>query len=45
VWQRQFKLMRQAGAKVEIQSLSARGITFISDVYLPEKIKNQEWID
>jgi DNA topoisomerase-6 subunit A len=44
-WQKQFKLMKQAGAKVEIQSLSARGITFISDVYLPEKIKQQEFID
>jgi DNA topoisomerase-6 subunit A len=44
-WQKQFKLMKQAGAKVEIQSLSARGITFISDVYLPEKIKHQEFID
>jgi DNA topoisomerase VI subunit A len=44
-WQKQFKMMRQVGAKVEIQSLSARGITFISDVYLPEKIKNQEWIE
>lgn len=44
-WQRQFKMMLKAKAKVEIQSLSARGITFISDVYLPEKIKNQEFID
>ncbi len=44
-WQRQFKLMKQAGAKVEIQSLSSRGITFISDTYLPEKIKKQEFID
>jgi DNA topoisomerase VI subunit A len=44
-WQRQFKLMKQAGAKVEIQSLSSRGITFISETYLPEKIKKQEFID
>jgi len=44
-WQRQFKMMLQAKAKVEIQSLSARGITFISDTYLPEKIKNQEFIE
>jgi DNA topoisomerase-6 subunit A len=44
-WQKQFKMMKTAGAKVEIQSLSARGITFISDVYLPEKIKNGEFID
>jgi DNA topoisomerase-6 subunit A len=44
-WQREFKMMKAYGAKVEIQSLSARGITFISDTYLPEKIKEQSWLD
>ncbi|MBR9700464.1 DNA topoisomerase IV subunit A [Candidatus Woesearchaeota archaeon] len=44
-WQRQFKMMLNAKAKVEIQALSARGITFISDTYLPEKIKNNEFIN
>ncbi len=44
-WQRQFKMMLKAKAKVEIQSLSARGITFISDTYLPEKIKKAEYIE
>lgn len=45
VWQRQFKKMKEFKAKVEIQSLSAKGISFISEVYLPEKIKNKEFID
>ncbi|MBW3019003.1 DNA topoisomerase IV subunit A [Candidatus Woesearchaeota archaeon] len=44
-WQRQFKMMKQFGAKAEIQSLSARGITFISDKYLPEKIKKKDFLD
>ncbi len=44
-WQEQFKKMLKAKAKVEIQSLSARGITFISDTYLPEKIKRREFLD
>lgn len=44
-WQRQFKLMKQFGAKAEIQALSARGITFITNTYLPEKIKNAEYLD
>ncbi|MBI4145298.1 DNA topoisomerase IV subunit A [Candidatus Woesearchaeota archaeon] len=44
-WQRQFKLMKQYGAKAEIQALSARGITFISEKYLPEKIKAKDWLD
>ena len=44
-WQRQFKMMKEFGAKVEIQSLSSKGIAFISEKYLPEKIKRQEFLD
>ncbi len=44
-WQRQFKMMKQYGAKVEIQSLSSKGISFISETYLPNKIKNKEFLD
>lgn len=44
-WQRQFKLMKKMDAKAEIQALSARGISFISEKYLPEKIKNKDFID
>ncbi|MBN2142081.1 DNA topoisomerase IV subunit A [Candidatus Woesearchaeota archaeon] len=44
-WQRQFKMMKDFGAKVEIQALSSKGISFISEKYLPEKIKRQEFLD
>ena len=44
-WQRQFKMMREFNGKVEIQALSTRGVSFISDTYLPQKIKNKEFID
>jgi DNA topoisomerase-6 subunit A len=44
-WQRQFKMMKEFGAKVEIQALSSKGISFISEKYLPEKIKKQEFLD
>lgn len=44
-WQKEFKQMRKFKAKAEIQALSARGITFISEKYLPEKIKNKDWIE
>ena len=44
-WQKEFNKMKKNKAKVEIQSLSSRGISFISDTYLPEKIKNKEWIE
>ncbi len=44
-WQRQFKMMKEFNSKVEIQALSSKGITFISDKYLPEKIKNKEFLE
>ncbi len=44
-WQRQFKMMKEFDAKVEIQSLSSKGISFISERYLPEKIRDKDWIE
>jgi DNA topoisomerase-6 subunit A len=44
-WQYEFKKMKEFGAKAEIQALSARGISFITEKYLPDKIKSQDWID
>ncbi|MFH1182012.1 MAG: DNA topoisomerase IV subunit A [Candidatus Woesearchaeota archaeon] len=44
-WQRQFKMMKDFGSKVEIQALSSKGITFISDTYLPEKIRKKDFIE
>ncbi|MEM5878957.1 MAG: DNA topoisomerase IV subunit A [Candidatus Aenigmatarchaeota archaeon] len=44
-WQRQFKMMKDMKAKAELAALSSKGITFISDKYLPEKIKNKDFLD
>lgn len=44
-WQKQFKMMKDFKGKVEIQALATRGVSFISDVYLPTKIKNKEFLD
>ncbi|MBS3150506.1 DNA topoisomerase IV subunit A [Candidatus Woesearchaeota archaeon] len=44
-WQKEFAAMKKLGSKAEIQALSARGISFISEKYLPEKIKNKDFID
>ncbi len=44
-WQRQFKMMKEMKSKAELAALASRGITFISDHYIPEKIKNKEFLD
>jgi DNA topoisomerase-6 subunit A len=44
-WQRQFQMMKHMKAKAELAALSSKGITFISERYLPEKIKNKDFLD
>lgn len=44
-WQKQFAKMKSFKAKAEIQAMSARGITFISEKYLPDKIKSRKFLD
>ncbi len=44
-WQRQFKMMKEFKCKAEIQALSSRGISFISEKYLPEKIRKKDFLD
>nr|MBI4156903.1 DNA topoisomerase IV subunit A [Candidatus Woesearchaeota archaeon] len=44
-WQRQFKMMKELNGKVEIQALATKGVSFISEKYLPDKIKNKEFLE
>ncbi len=43
-WQNELKHMLKAGHKLELEALSAKGIKFISQKYLPQKIKNQDFL-
>ncbi|MEK6608583.1 MAG: DNA topoisomerase IV subunit A [Myxococcota bacterium] len=43
-WQREIQHMLKRGKKLEIEALSSKGISFISDTYLPQKIREQDWL-
>jgi DNA topoisomerase-6 subunit A len=43
-WQREIQQMLKTGHKYELQAMSSRGVTFISDEYLPRKLKQQDWL-
>ncbi len=43
-WQHEIKHMLQAGHKLELEALSSKGIRFISEKYLPQKIQNKEFL-
>jgi len=45
-WQRQINMMKnEIKGKAELAALTSHGISFISDVYIPGKIKKNDWLD
>ena len=43
-WQNEIKHMLEVGYKLELESLSSKGIKFITQKYLPEKLKNKDFL-
>ncbi len=43
-WQKEIRNMLRVGYKLELEALSSKGIKFISQKYLPEKIKNKDFL-
>jgi DNA topoisomerase-6 subunit A len=44
-WQKELKLMIQRKIKAELESLSGRGLRFVTETYLPTKFKEQDFLD
>lgn len=44
-WQKEIKHMIKTGVKLELEALSAKNFKFITEKYVPDKIKNKEFID
>jgi len=44
-WQREIEEMVRSGEKYELEALSRRGISFITEEYLPRKLKERDWLE
>jgi DNA topoisomerase-6 subunit A len=44
-WQREISEMMRSGVKFELEALSRRGISFITEEYLPRKLKEKDWLE
>jgi DNA topoisomerase-6 subunit A len=44
-WQREIQEMVSSGVKFELEALSRRGISFITEEYLPKKLKDRDWLE
>jgi DNA topoisomerase-6 subunit A len=43
-WQQEIQEMIRSGVKYELEALSRRGISFITEEYLPRKLKEKDWL-
>jgi DNA topoisomerase-6 subunit A len=44
-WQREIQEMVRSGLKFELEALSRRGISFITEEYVPKKLKDRDWLE
>jgi DNA topoisomerase-6 subunit A len=44
-WQREIQEMVTSGVKFELEALSRRGISFITEEYLPRKLREKDWLE
>ena len=44
-WQHEIEEMVKSGQKFELEALSRRGISFITEEYLPRKLKDRDWLE
>ena len=44
-WQKEIRLMLDLGVKLELEALSNKDFSFITETYLPRKLKDKRWLD
>jgi DNA topoisomerase-6 subunit A len=44
-WQKEIQHMLKTGVKLELEALSSKDFSFITETYLPEKLKKRMWLD
>ncbi len=44
-WEKEIKIFMEKKAKLEIEALTSKGLRFLANKYLPEKIETGDWIE
>ncbi len=44
-WQREIDKMLKNGFKMEVESLITKDISYVTEVYVPERLKQKDWLD
>jgi DNA topoisomerase-6 subunit A len=44
-WQKEIEKMLRNGFKMEVESLITKDISYVTEVYVPERLKERDWLD
>lgn len=44
-WQKEIKHMESLGVKLELEAFSSKNFKFITEQYLPKKLRDRDWLD
>lgn len=44
-WQKEIELMLKNGFKMEVESMINKGISYVTETYVPERLKARDWLD
>ncbi|MEM6312811.1 MAG: DNA topoisomerase IV subunit A [Planctomycetota bacterium] len=44
-WQKEINQMLKSGVKMELETASSKDFSFITEQYMPEKLKKKQWLD
>lgn len=44
-WQKEIQKMLDNGFKLEVEALISKDISYVTEVYVPERLENEDWLD
>lgn len=44
-WQKEIKLMLQNGFKLEVESLVSKDISYVTQTYVPDRLRERDWLE
>ena len=44
-WQQEIKLMLENGFKLEVESLISKDISYVTEIYTPQRLAAKDWLD
>lgn len=44
-WQKEIDLMLKNGFKLEVEALISKDISYVTEVYVPDRLRDQDWLD